>query len=201
MIRPLQNLVREPGDEIFASVAYVHRLLKSTLEKLGITIEGGDLTEEGVGHLHIKVNGGASLTDRTFHVSLTGDAGGFRVAPGLVYSANYDSSTQGTPAHVPVIGGVPLNASSPPTAPLGRYVCLECRFSPDGWQIGAPWEIKVFNALPADQAVIRSFTGTGTPREGKYYLLIAEYQNGKLTQWVFGNIMANLNWSDFQAFA
>lgn len=201
MIKPLKNLVRDPGENELASTAWVHRLLKSTLEKLNISIEGGELTEEGVGHLHIKLNGGASLNDLPFRVSLNGDASGLRVAPGLVYSANYDSSTQGTPAHVPVIGGVALNAASPPTAPLGRYICLECRFNPDGWQIGAPWEIKTFNTLPADQAVIRSFTGTGTPREGKYYLMIAEYQGGKVTQWVFGNIMANLNWSDFQAFA
>lgn len=115
MIKPLKNLVREPGGNQLATTSWVFRLLKSTLEKLNITIDGGELEEEGIGHLHIKVKGGlgGDSTDYPFRIKVQGS--GFTLAPGFVQLGGVKK--------IPVVGNISLSASPAPviTPPAGTF--------------------------------------------------------------------------------
>lgn len=199
MIAPLKGLMPEPAQNGFVSAEWVHRQIERALSKFNITVDGGDIEQTGVGHLHLKFTAGANI-DHAFKVSVAG--GLAKITPGLVYSANFEQvNGLATIQHVPVIGTTPLNAATPPTISVGtsgtRYVCLTAHFSPEG--IGfPPWKIEVFSTTPPDQAIVRSSQGTSAqPVEGIYHVLIATIQDGAVAQqWARNNILVNLLWND-----
>lgn len=191
------NIKAPLGDEGLIDVKSLYRRLK-VLFNLEITGDGVDISKKGVNGIHLKVTAGSGSGDLPFQVTLSGI--NFTVSPGLVYSANYDSAANGSPAHVPKLNGVALNATTPPTGITARYIYLECKFSRDGWQMDAPWSILSSNLQPNDDPVVRSYT-QGVAKDGTYYLLIAEVIDGVVKQWVHGNIMANLYGADLHAFA
>jgi hypothetical protein len=174
IVRPLFNKSRRavvPAEG--ASCRYVEDRIRDAIEKLGFTGEGVDISEdEGV--VHIKITGLSGSSSFPFAVTDHGD-GTFAVAPGFVFTASYTGATDSRQRHVPVIGGVPLDAGTAPILIGGlgdAYIVLEATFDmQDGRAKNQPWPITFHGSAPADINIVRGGPDTGGV-DGLYYILI-----------------------------
>jgi hypothetical protein len=188
-IKPFQGLDQQVKNKL-ATRKWTSRFLRAVLGKLNITGKGVKLTQTGNGHLHFELEDGAANSDYVFKISAVD--GGFRIAPGLVYSSSSGWQT-------PRVGGSFLTGAQPPVLSWSQdvaIICLVAKFDVYGMAIETPWSINAFGALPVDVPLFRANGVSPTPQPGTYHILIGSRSGGVIYQWVRHNIIANMQWEE-----
>lgn len=193
-IKPLKDVAVEPPGNGLVTAAWVYRMIRRAFAKLNITGTGCRLEERAPGNVHIVVDASALTGDHPFKVErASGSTFGVTVQPGLVFTNTLASGLW----TAPVIGGVSLLNDPAPVLTANAtesHICLVVEIGTDGKATNLPWEIEAFNTTPSDTTLIRLNSASGTPRAGKYHILIASIYSSTIYQWTRLNIGVELQW-------